>query len=1099
MARPSLRRNHGFEVFEDRRLMAVDVSASTFDPALMGDAIEELSTGNTVGFGYAINLNGDANAAVGSGGQARTALDLPARNFSSLVELEVSSVSKPITATAILHLLQSRPGGLDAALKTQLIDYLPSDWNPGDNVEHITLRHLLTHTSGLSETNNSINVNFQSYGNNTFSNLRTLIQSDLSEPNVAADDVYDGPRWNLGDNYNNANFTLLARVVLPKLLNPALDLTAAAFPGIRDSVSGAVYSSYVQDNIFEPLGINGADLEGDDANPAKGYLLGVNAPGASMSNLTSLGGAFGWKLSARELATFLDGIQRDNSILWASTRAMRNAQELGWFNTEDAFGDFYSHNGATSNNAGGFRSLIAALPGGIEASYLMNTDDANLPGGSIGNMIKTAYVNGWSDLVVDGTSGNDTFSVTTVVDNGKNSIRVSLNGQVQFTRWLDGLDSITLDGSLGNDTFNITDFNSSVELIINGHGGNDTVNLLSGVENIERVSGMTFNGGSGDDRLVADDESNPYSFPGLSHTYSVSDTSILRHRGLFIPDNGVIPIPVTVNYAGVENLELTTGGQGDLVHVISKTSGETEIRTGAGNDTVLVASAAANLQEVDGLYVDGQTGTDSIQLFDGNKAIGEDFTAQYDVNLTSVSRYVTGGLIINPNPPTYAVDFQRFENLELNTTAGRDRIRVHGTNIGETIVNGGEGNDVLITTPEEENMEFVRDLTFNGEAGVDHLFLNDQQNPYSHASLSNDYAVSALQVARSASGRGGDVVEVDVSYSSVEDLSLYTGNQADVVDVTNVTSGETEIHTGGGADVVNASSVALNLETVNDLLVNGGSGNDTLNLFDSNNPYELGAGSGEYTIDTDSVHRFAEHVLLPGFAVPVDVFFSAVENIDLDAGNQADEFNVAGTNGPASLTLDGNAGADRFNIASPAYATIYVQGDSPILAPGDRLMVNEAGTYQTADIPGIYPVGSGGVTIGATSIYFSGIETDEIHEGPTNLPGDTNDDGVVDLTDLNNVRNNFGATGEGVLGDTNGDGIVDLTDLNNVRNNFGATAPAPSAMFAAAPSDNSAPPARTIEAAWEDALLQAQLESSPRLATLTARRLQAVDDLFATF
>ncbi len=51
-------------------------------------------------------------------------------------------------------------------------------------------------------------------------------------------------------------------------------------------------------------------------------------------------------------------------------------------------------------------------------------------------------------------------------------------------------------------------------------------------------------------------------------------------------------------------------------------------------------------------------------------------------------------------------------------------------------------------------------------------------------------------------------------------------------------------------------------------------------------------------------------------------------------------------------------------------------------------------------------------------------------------PGDTDSDGDVDLNDLNNVRNNFGANG---LGDTDGDTDVDLNDLNNVRNNFGAT------------------------------------------------------------
>jgi len=53
------------------------------------------------------------------------------------------------------------------------------------------------------------------------------------------------------------------------------------------------------------------------------------------------------------------------------------------------------------------------------------------------------------------------------------------------------------------------------------------------------------------------------------------------------------------------------------------------------------------------------------------------------------------------------------------------------------------------------------------------------------------------------------------------------------------------------------------------------------------------------------------------------------------------------------------------------------------------------------------------------------------------LWGDVDDNGVVDLVDLNNVRNNFGAAGG--PGDTNLDGIVDIVDLNNVRNGFGAS------------------------------------------------------------
>jgi hypothetical protein len=71
-----------------------------------------------------------------------------------------------------------------------------------------------------------------------------------------------------------------------------------------------------------------------------------------------------------------------------------------------------------------------------------------------------------------------------------------------------------------------------------------------------------------------------------------------------------------------------------------------------------------------------------------------------------------------------------------------------------------------------------------------------------------------------------------------------------------------------------------------------------------------------------------------------------------------------------------------------------------------------------------------------TPTNFAGA-VGEIDLTPAPTPGDTNGDGKVDLEDLNNVRNNFGATGPDVVGDANGDDVVDLEDLNSVRNNFG--------------------------------------------------------------
>lgn len=66
---------------------------------------------------------------------------------------------------------------------------------------------------------------------------------------------------------------------------------------------------------------------------------------------------------------------------------------------------------------------------------------------------------------------------------------------------------------------------------------------------------------------------------------------------------------------------------------------------------------------------------------------------------------------------------------------------------------------------------------------------------------------------------------------------------------------------------------------------------------------------------------------------------------------------------------------------------------------------------------------------------------------PKAIPGDTNVDGVVDLVDLNNVRNHFGEgviEGPPIFGEAHPyDGRIDLGDLDLVRNYFGTARPQP--------------------------------------------------------
>ncbi len=58
------------------------------------------------------------------------------------------------------------------------------------------------------------------------------------------------------------------------------------------------------------------------------------------------------------------------------------------------------------------------------------------------------------------------------------------------------------------------------------------------------------------------------------------------------------------------------------------------------------------------------------------------------------------------------------------------------------------------------------------------------------------------------------------------------------------------------------------------------------------------------------------------------------------------------------------------------------------------------------------------------------------------LPGDVNDDGVVNSEDLVDVRNMWlGITAPTIFGDINGDGVVNSTDYNDVRIEIGTSLP----------------------------------------------------------
>ncbi len=153
------------------------------------------------------------------------------------------------------------------------------------------------------------------------------------------------------------------------------------------------------------------------------------------------------------------------------------------------------------------------------------------------------------------------------------------------------------------------------------------------------------------------------------------------------------------------------------------------------------------------------------------------------------------------------------------------------------------------------------------------------------------------------------------------------------------------------------------------------------------------------------------------------------------------------TNLPNNLTAN-----KHFIFGTAAFATLpgavtpdYIIPDNFFNPHGDTL--DWAGfddlIFTDGQLPldGFHSLLANGTTADNTPTNFAGA-IGQINIQPA-VPGDTNGDRLVDLVDLNNVRNNFGSTGEGVVGDTNDDQLVDLVDLNAVRNNFGAEGGSP--------------------------------------------------------
>ena len=350
---------------------------ATYTTAEIQDLVTKLATkmdNKCVGYSFVVSYKGDFITSK-SGGFSRTIKDMPFKSFSMTDKYSIASVSKTISAAALIKILNVFPGGINANLDMPMWTSLPSHWVMGPGVKTITYRQLLNHTSGLRYDVNPFNPQ----NGDDYTTLKNLMAQGIM-------------MFNKYYSYNNRNFALM-RFLIPKLAGYPVQAIPAGLSGqvltILENAQGAQaaedYKNYCRLNIFTKLGttINqNIDCKMTDPNPSLCYTFPYSFTPGSLAgkDLTLTCGAQGWVLSTVQVSDFFTRLQYSNTIIPSTLGDLMKSNLLG-YDRSGTLSDgttFYWKNGIYdfSWNAvsSSYRSLIIGFSDDIQITIMANSN-----------------------------------------------------------------------------------------------------------------------------------------------------------------------------------------------------------------------------------------------------------------------------------------------------------------------------------------------------------------------------------------------------------------------------------------------------------------------------------------------------------------------------------------------------------------------------------------------------------------------------------------------------------------------------------------------------------------------------------------------------
>ncbi|CDZ70039.1 Hypothetical protein NGAL_HAMBI2610_16400 [Neorhizobium galegae bv. orientalis] len=499
--------------------------------------------------------------------------------------------------------------------------------------------------------------------------------------------------------------------------------------------------------------------------------------------------------------------------------------------------------------------------------------------------------------------------------------------------WISGISTseLTIEGKGGNDVIDASAANipnaqnpqPPVSLILDGGVGNDTITGSVGADTIYGgADNDTLIGGKGDDLLDGGTNSavgfnrpsNPASgdaaaiiasaFGGDTADYSSLTTGVLANLGdaatwpaaipahSAIDSNGANDAVGTDTLVDIENL---TGGIGD--DILAGDGNDNILKGGAGSDTLLGGAGDDLLIGGDDNVGDGLlagAGNDVLILGNGGGTAkgegGDDL-----IYGGSSGDWLYGEDDGNPNPADAGADtiFAGGGNDHIEGGGGADKL--YGEDGDDTLI-GGLGNDLLDGGTGNDTFVYkVGDGSdiIDGGTETGSTFPN-----YDVLKIAGDAESRTFTIGKSILADPQNVTPTD---DRPDLLVTYSGTGGTTVRADEIEGIEITLHAGGGTvNVGDLSGTAIEPSTI---VINGGTGNDTIDLTGL-------LGTKVVVNDVDGIGGDTDTVKLAGKWADYDItesngtFTISLGNHVVATTTNVEQFTFIGESGDGMVTAD---------------------------------------------------------------------------------------------------------------------------------------------------------------------------------------------------